>query len=514
MGLLPEAYRQLSMQGKIGFSLFTILDVVVIILMFVSPAISPIDTVSLIFGIVYILQTLAWIILYLVLGRVCNIQMWGLPALASMIFYYFQTNQTTLTEIGVQFIWVRLFFIGMYPADWSVIIPGKFEKRMAEYGDKYYASAAAYAFPDTLHKNPKVPEKEKHWLQEYGDPKNPVIVCYSGMPCGNVGNGMNIFPFLLMDYFIVCIEHPGAGNGRGLKFSLDEIQRRTELYVKELQPRVNEPVLLYGVSGGANCAVYMASKLKNLAAGCCAVVGVSPGNPLAFTKGKSGWGNPLLFKTKTDWRWSPYMSIGNFLAAELKKKASMDFLVNMDPSWHDNLIVDDASPADLENATLQSYHDDPALLEREWYGSNGPAANKDEYRKKMECISKQTTEYVETLNNREALGVLYCPEIWQEYIKEYTAKDVCGESTMQNITCPCLFIGGEGGPASGNYETWVPALPKDTKCEVVMAKLVKLGLGGINAHGHSATYYKRHVLTVNKFFTKYVTNAGISSDQV
>ena len=135
MGLLPEAYRQLSMQGKIGFSLFTILDVVVIILMFVSPAISPIDAVSLIFGIVYILQTLAWIILYLVLGRVCNIQMWGLPALASMIFYYFQTNQTTLTEIGVQFIWVRLFFIGMYPADWSVIIPGKFEKRMAEYGD-------------------------------------------------------------------------------------------------------------------------------------------------------------------------------------------------------------------------------------------------------------------------------------------------------------------------------------------------------------------------------------------
>ena len=64
-----------------------------------------------------------------------------------------------------------------------------------------------------------------------------------------------------MNYFVVCIEYPGTGNGRHLLFSLDELQRRTELYVHELQPRPNQPVFLYGVSGGANAAVYMAAKL-------------------------------------------------------------------------------------------------------------------------------------------------------------------------------------------------------------------------------------------------------------
>ena len=56
MGLLPEAYRQLSMQGKIGFSLFTILDVVVIILMFVSPVLFSLDTINETLSLIFLLN--------------------------------------------------------------------------------------------------------------------------------------------------------------------------------------------------------------------------------------------------------------------------------------------------------------------------------------------------------------------------------------------------------------------------------------------------------------------------
>ena len=55
---------------------------------------------------------------------------------------------------------------------------------------------------------------------------------------------------------------------------------------------------------------------------------------------------------------------------------------------------------------------------------------------------------------------------------------------MAQVKAPVLFCGGEGGPASGAYDSWAAAhLPEGTVSEVCMAQLVDIGVGGMHAHG-------------------------------
>ena len=117
------------------------------------------------------------------------------------------------------------------------------------------------------------------------------------------------------------------------------------------------------------------------------------------------------------------------------------------------LVAESSSPADLKTATLQSYFHDPALLQREWYAGTGPGAAAD-YKDKVATFSEQVITYSDSLaGDVGAQGQVFCPEIYPEYVQEYIEKDIVGRSILMQVTAPCLFCGGKGGPASGNYES-------------------------------------------------------------
>ena len=330
-----------------------------------------------------------------------------------------------------------------------------------------------------------------------------IFLCLS-QPAGNVGNGMLLFPFLLMDYYVVLIGHPGAGNGRHQKFTMAEALRRTEMYIEKLQPNPGNPVFLWGISAGANLAVWLASQLgKEKIKAVCAVVPPAPGNPAAYVKAKGLCCHPLGIKTKTDSRCNPFSSVANFLLKALQKQAAIEVLTSMDSTWHDNLKLDDVSPVSLEAASMQAYFHNPKLLEREWYGGTGPGT-KDDYKDQMTAVADQVKRWIdEATKSRHMQGLLYCPEIFTEYANAFITHDVSGLSVLSKVASPCLICACKGGPASGTHnETWKESLPKETYSEVVFCQMIKPGFGGIDAHGHSSIFWRRHVLTVHRFFNK------------
>ena len=305
-------------------------------------------------------------------------------------------------------------------------------------------TCAPFVPPESVYSNPLAVsgahKDKRYWLQKFGDPSHPVIILYSGMPTGSAGSGLQIYPFLMLNYFVVVIEYPGTGNCRHQLFSLDELWRRTQLYVTELQPRPGEPVLLYGVSGGANAALWLASRLEAGCAGVVAVVGVAPGNSMAFRQGHSVFWHPLSFKTKMDLRSTPYSVLAKFMVNEYRRRA--EALTVCDASWSDHLQLGAAPVTDGSQASAQEYFHDPELLAREWFGNGGPGAAPG-YEERMGAVQERLIQHLAAMSASPGLqkaGELFCPEIYPEYISEYITHGVCGDEVLSKVLTLCLSL--------------------------------------------------------------------------
>ena len=160
----------------------------------------------------------------------------------------------------------------------------------------------------------------------------------------------------------------------------------------------------------------------------------------------------------------------------------------------DNLTLNADAP-DLERCSSDEYFHHPQLLEKEFFGEGGPASAPG-YKEKMQKVAEQVKAWLEGGADWE---LFYCGEIYPEYVRQFCEHDV--DAAVSGVKCPILFVGGEGGPGSTNYESWGEALPADTPHEVVMAKIVNAGTGGIKAHGHASHYWARHALTIKRFFS-------------
>lgn len=55
------------------------------------------------------------------------------------------------------------------------------------------------------------------------------------------------------------------------------------------------------------------------------------------------------------------------------------------------------------------------------------------------------------------------------------------DAAVSKITCPVIFFGGKGGPATGTFDGFKKALPSETKMEMVIANIENAGTGGKNA---------------------------------
>ena len=128
----------------------------------------------------------------------------------------------------------------------------------------------------------------------------------------------------------------------------------------------------------------------------------------------------------------------------------------------------------------------------------------DDYKDQMTAVADQVKRWIdEATKSRHMQGLLYCPEIFTEYANAFITHDVSGLSVLSKVASPCLICACKGGPASGTHnETWKESLPKETYSEVVFCQMIKPGFGGIDAHGHSSIFWRRHVLTVHRFFNK------------
>ena len=84
-------------------------------------------------------------------------------ALVLSTFRLTHTHALSKPCLDVQIWWVQHFYFMFYPTDWATNISGAFEKRLQELqGDLY--TAAAYAFPGSVHHNPKISKEDSRSL--------------------------------------------------------------------------------------------------------------------------------------------------------------------------------------------------------------------------------------------------------------------------------------------------------------------------------------------------------------
>ena len=252
------------------------------------------------------LRASAWLTMFVFARRTRTHWPFSVLGVSAIIGYHLSPCESwvgTITGLASAYgvFFFQFSFFSYYTANWYEADPVAFKRRIKNLTPQQLTCCSPFAPPGALHK--RKAGETPFWLQEFGDPSHEVLVLLSGMPCGNLGSGPLVTLLLLTKYFVALIEHPGAGCGRHEVFDLPALQKRVQQYVEQLQPTPGQPVFLHGVSGGANAAVYVASKMPSSVTAVVAVVGVAPGNTMcSMNKNRSVFWHPLSFKTKVESR--------------------------------------------------------------------------------------------------------------------------------------------------------------------------------------------------------------------
>ncbi len=497
----PTRFRQLTRAGRLGFLVAIAPDLA--LLSFVV-ATHGLDTstlgVTLACLLVWAIRDLAWVLRHVVLGEPHSMAVTSLLTLPLIVLAHLQTDLSWY-PIGAGYGTLVLLFVFflLYPTDWAQPVPGAARRFREALQPADLRTASVFALsPDTdVHHNPLVAPDgphadEAYWLQEIGNPSDPVVVLCAGMPTSSVGMA-NLIPALqLLGYFVALVDYPGVGNGRHERFSVHEMRRRVELYLSTLQPQPGTPARLWGVSGGGNMVLWLAAELPELVSAVAAVVAVAPGSPYSYNPQRNVFWHGLTIKTKSDSRITPYAAVSKVVDGIMQ--ATFRNLALTDPAWHENLKLADAMVHDPLTCTAQQYFHDPDLLEREFFSPDGPGGRPG-YEAQMRAVSERVLAWMAP---KTYLRRMFCPEIYPEYVEEYCRCDMDG--ALARIVCPVLFFGGKGDPASKSYDSWTEVLPSDTRSEVVMAQIIDSGLGGSASHTHAGIFWRRHTLTVDRFF--------------
>ena len=509
-------YRILSPRGRGAFGAALVPDLTLAAWALtgepsLSTAIGSGELLIVAFAAFWGLRMLWWAHSFVVAAKTSSIGGYFLLSALSTITFALQTAWTPALPGAIAAYAVfplSLLFYLLYPTDWAEAQPSQAAARRATRTEADFRAASLFAdgvgaATEPHYRNPMLEAGAEHagdryWVQEYGNPEHPVLIMLPGMPVSPVSLASVISGFLLKSYFVVLIEYPGTGHGRGERFTLAELRRRVALYLEELQPNAGRPALLYGVSGGGNAVLYLAAELPSLVDAVTAVVAVAPGNTtFSFRAERSVFWHPLTLKTKGDARVTPVSAVRKIVNAQLEAIAEQ--LPMTDGAWHDNLEVSGEMDVDpSEDASADDYFHHAGLLQRHWFSQSGPGVSPD-YKGTMAMVRDRLRAWMSTPGTFEAM---YAPEIYPEYVEAYVRADMDG--LLGQVRCPVLFVGGAGDAASKQYESWSTHLPEGLAHEVIMARVVAAGLGGYHAHAHAGTYWRRHVLAVDRFFRQHV----------
>jgi len=365
-----------------------------------------------------------------------------------------------------------------FPVQWIDCVG---ESRSAEA----YATCEPFAPTRSLYNNTNVPASEAFWLEEYGDPQNPVVVVFGGMPTSNVSKITLIGPLINQGFFVALIDYPGTGFGQNLPFTVSETVRRTKAYASEMQPIPGRPLVLFGSSAGANIALRFAAEFPKLVHGV-----VASGAAYGYAP-RSGWlPHPLALKTKVESRITPMQLSFRFVAQ--RYCALGERMLTTSPRCEDDGLdlIDADNGDDGDDDDMQTFYHRRDLLARFYFSRVDRDALALEMKRLGERVRKQSDAFA-------PYGI--CPHVYAEYMDEFCRADM--DAALAHVRCPVLLMWGAGDPARtlfGGSAALIAALPATTPRTVVTVNAHR----GALDHMHDGIYPRRLACCIRRFYDR------------